>query len=721
MAVDPNHVEAWDELSSLGLERFDHHYAYVAAMEAMLAYERTTRPGSSEEIANHAQRLAKTAQLARLAHFDNNAKSLSAVAYAMDPNVPSAAILVADTRFESGATQQAGMMYAAIVDQLGDQLEPKQRAHALHRRAKSALEQNNVDMAHDVLRDALITSPLFPPALDTMAEVLRRQGHPVNAALHELKALLVTKSTTKRGPICRRLGELCDGDLQRPDEAGAWFELAVEAGEEDQVLMHRLLAHYRRTGRSQQALVAIEELIETTTDPLELAKLWATRGAILADQDLDAAEEALDIALSFNPAHPLALASLYDVLERRGDFEQLMALLDARTDTGTEQERADTLKRLATMSFDTLGDAARGEQYLKRLIEISPTKDVLEQMLSIVRRDPARQSEQLPLLARLMTTEGAICRRITEASQVIYAEGHRHWAWAMLSALMGAAPVDPWIKSTLGELRREFERYDSLKLLHPDLLTSLGSLGEPKPFQAALSDLCARVFLHSDEGVGSVVNGRTGPGKIFDRVSRQLDYEAKLVRAPEGSPPTNVLSGDVPVVAVRTDIMAASPGELAFIYTRGLMLARPECIALASVPEQDRPRLMTALLGAMEQTEPDDPATATLALAFEGALTRQELEVWKTHLEDVEAAKAQTLEVFAQVEESALRVATVAAGDARTAIRALARMAGDGRRRPPGVARVDELENFFQSISMIGCLLEFIASEDFGNILNASD
>ncbi len=721
VAVNPNHLAAWDALAGIGFDRHDHEYAYQMALEALRAYERTTPPGPPEELSEHARRLAHTANFARRAERDDDARALSAVAYAMDPNVPSAAILVADTRFEADAIVQAGAMYAAIADQLGDDLDARQRSHVLHRKARASLHDGNLDAAHADLRRALTAAPLFPPALDTMAEVLRRQGHPVNAALHDLKALLVTRDADKRGPICRRLGELCDGELSRPDEAGAWFELAVEAGMEDKVLMRRLLEHFRRTGRAQQALVAIGELIESTTDPLELADLWATRGSILGEHDLDAAEEALDIALSFNPAHPQALASLGTVLEQRGDYEQLAALLDARTDSGTVEERAEALRVLARMSFDKLEDPERGEQYLERLIEIAPSADALEQLLAIVKSDPSRQNEQLPLLSRLVAMGGPICERITEASRIIYESGQRHWTWAMLSALMGAAPIDPWSKGALGELRREYERYDSLKLLHPYLVDSLGALPEPDPFQAALADLCARLFLRSEEGNGSVVDGRTGPGKVFERVVEQLALEAKLVRSPDGTPPASVLSGDVLTVVVRTDLMAASPGELAYIYTRGLMLARPACAPIAVVPEEDRPRIVRALYAAVHDSGEtlDDPAMAALSSAFAGKLTANELEAWKPHLEDVDDAERRAAATFHQVDEAAMRVAAVAAGDSRTAVRAIARLAPDGK-RPPGVARLEEFEAFFQAAPIFSRLFAFIASEDFGRVISAS-
>ena len=720
VAVNPNHVDAWDALTAIGIERHDHEYAYLAALEAACAYERVTAP-SPEEVVNHAQRLARTANVARMADSAAEAKALSMVAFSMDSNVASAAILVADARFEAGAPEQSASLYSRILEQLGTELTVKERAHVLHRRAAIALKEGSVDAAHDDLREALAAAPLFPPALGAMSAVLREQGHPVNAALHELKALLVTRDASKRGPICRRIGDLCDSELKRPDEAGAWFELAVEAGVEDKVLMRRLLEHFRRTDRSQQALIAIGELIESTADPMELADLWATRGSILAERDLDAAEEALDIALSFNPAHSAALAHLCEVLEQRGDYEQLVALLDARTETGSPEERAEALEGLARMCFEKLGDVARGEEYLQRLVEIAPSQQALDQLLEIVRQDASRQEELLPLLARLMGTGGPFCDRIREAAQLIHAGGNHHWAWAVLSALMGAAPIDAWTKSTLAELRKQYERFDSLNLLQPFLIGAFATTAEPEPFGEALGELCGRVFLRSDEGAGMVVDGRTGPGKVFERVVEQLGVEGALVRSPDGTPPASVLSGAVPTVVVRTDLLAASPGELAYIYARGLMLARPECVALASVPEDDRHRLIPAIAAAVNEADAlvDDPATAALSSAFAGKMSVDDLAAWKEHLEDRDKATAKAALLFEELESSAMRVGLIAAGDARTAIRAIARLTPEAT-RPPGVARLEDFEVFYTSIPILAPLFAFVASEDFGRVIGAS-
>ncbi|MCU0690456.1 MAG: hypothetical protein MUF54_03560, partial [Polyangiaceae bacterium] len=717
VAVDPNSVGAWDALMDLALERRDLEPAYAAALEGAYAYDRVTPRGVDVEIAEHAQRLARTASVAGMCDRVADARALAGVAFALDPEVPSAAIMVADARFEAGAGEQACALYSQILDRLESSLSSQQRAHVLHRRGSHYLARADLENANTDLRKAVENDPLFAHALDTMAEVLRKRGQPVNAVLHELKALLVTRDTAKRGLICRRIGDLCDRDLQRGDEAGAWYELAVEAGIEDRGLMNRLLQHYHRTGRTQQALVAIGELIETTTDPMELADLWATRGGILAEHDLDSAEEALDIALSFNPAHPTALGKLREVLEGRGDFEQLAALLDARAESGTPAERADAYRTLARMCFENLGDFPRGETYLQLLVDIEPSREALEQLFTIVRNDPERADEKLPLLSRLLGTGGPYCDRLVAAARVIHQLGNRHWTWAVLSALMGAAPVDPWTKSALPDLRREFERFDSVTLLHPRLLDSLARLPDPDPFHAALSDLCARIFLVTEQDAGAVVDGRTGPGKLFDRVLEQLRQPAKLMRAPDSAEPAGVLSGSVPTVAIRTDLLAAAPGELAFICVRYILLARPACIALASVPAPDRKRIVPALAGALGVDQPsDDPRTRALADTFASMLSADELQTWRELLTDLPATQKKALALFDAVDVAATRVAVVAAGDARTAVRALARISPDSR-RPPGVARPEDFEQFFDSLPMIAAVLSFITSEDFAAAL----
>ena len=370
-AVWPDDIEAWDAIATIALERKDFEYAWLASVEADLAFERTASPTESDP-ARMAERIGRTSEMATRSERPEEARELAEIAFAVDPNVPASAALVADARFDAGDDPGALSLYGRILDSMADSLTIEQRAHALFRRGALLLRSGDLEKAQQDLRDALQAAPLLPPALDAMSDLLRKQAQPANAALHLLKALLVTREASDRGGILRRIGELFEADLSRPDEAGAWFEFAVEAGVSDSALQRRLLQHYRRTGRADQALTALEDLIAATTEPSELADMWALRGSILAERDLDAAVEALDIALSYDPAHGTALASLRAVLEQRGDYAQVADLLDARAESGSRTERIEALRALTRICFEKLEDSPRGEQYLLRLVELAP-------------------------------------------------------------------------------------------------------------------------------------------------------------------------------------------------------------------------------------------------------------------------------------------------------------------------------------------------------------
>ena len=281
--------------------------------------------------------------------------------------------------------------------------------------------------------------------------------------------------------------------------------------------------------------------------------------------------------------------------------------------------------------------------------------------------------------------------------------------------------MDQWTKTTLAELRKMFERFDSVTLLKPFLVNSVGALPEPEPVHAALADVCARLYLTGEEGAGPPVDPRTGPGKLFDRVTEQLGMQGKLLRSAENAPALCVHAGEVATIAVRTDLLSAPPSELAYIFSYGLMLARPACAALSCAAEGDRAVLVQALaaLATEHEITQDDPVFSALVGRLEKALTPEELKAWREHLADLPKIQRAVMQHFAAIDAAALRVAVVAAGDVRAATRAMARLSPDNK-RPPGVGKVEDFEHFFASMPASGVLLSFAASDDFGRLLAAS-
>ena len=258
-------------------------------------------------------------------------------------------------------------------------------------------------------------------------------------------------------------------------------------------------------------------------------------------------------------------------------------------------------------------------------------------------------------------------------------------------------------------------------MLKPFVVSAAGALPEPTELSTALIELCARMWpAPSDDGL-AVVDARTGPGKVFERIQEGLGIQARLLRSPEHAASLVVHAGDVPTIAIRTDQLSAPAPELAWLATFGLMLARTECSPLASVPEEERKLIVPALVAAcagLESQDEDSPTTA-LAARFAELLSPEELAAWKPRIADQTAAANEAAELFNAMERAACRVALIAAGDLRTAARALARLSSDNR-RPPGVGKLDEFEAFFTSLPMVGWLFEYAVDGDFGRLLKAS-
>ncbi len=68
---------------------------------------------------------------------------------------------------------------------------------------------------------------------------------------------------------------------------------------------------------------------------------------------------------------------------------------------------------------------------------------------------------------------------------------------------------------------------------------------------------------------------------------------------------------------------------------------------------------------------------------------------------------------------AAMRAGLLAAGDVRSAMRAVARLSPDNK-RPPGLARLEDFEAIFASTPIIVQLLYFAASEAFGAALTSA-
>jgi carboxymethylenebutenolidase len=607
VAVNVDDATAWDGLAALDERTGDRAAAFAARKAALGAFERSTPPEPAS-LEKHADRLQQLAQLARALGDEAGALRYSAEAHELQPSLPAAALAVADSRLAAGATAEAHAIYSALLS--GGRIADEDRKHASFRRGVLAARAGKLDDAIDDLREGLRVDPLHPGMLQALADVYADKGRVAAAVQHYTQALLLASEGATRGPLYARIGRLWEDRLQNPEEAGVSYDLALGAGVDQPEIMMRALAHYRRTGRKDQAARVIEHLLPRTTAPAELATLWAERGCLLADSDDGKAMEAFDMALSYDPACRPAVDGLAQLLERRGEWQQLVELLEVRVDTGSAEARAATLRSLARIAHERLSDDDRAERYLHAAVELNPQLSDYDQLLAFIGNAPEKEAARRTILAERMVVGGPWMSYLVEYGRQLAGEGRRGWAWCLLSPLMNAMIPDPAVKSLVLELRKELEKQENVNALGADLHRRVLHRNLP----AALYDVLIEVdkvavigprTLDAVKGVrGARVDSKVALGKMFGVVAEHLGMpDALLMRAEELPVPYRVLQGDVPTVIARADLFAVmSPHETNALFSLMLEQARPGARLLAS-PEA--PRVVGGLLAAIGLREKD--------------------------------------------------------------------------------------------------------------------
>jgi tetratricopeptide (TPR) repeat protein len=715
VAVNPDEAGGWDALAAIHQRRGDHASSLAARKGALGAFERTVAPEPSS-LAQHAERLQRLAVAAKSAGDAAAALAFSQRAYELEPELAEAALAVADARLADGATDEAQAIYAGVLQRgkLGDE----ERRHARWRSGELAQRNGKIEEAIVHLRDGLRVAPLDPELLQALADVLAGKGWSAAAAQHYLQALLLAADAPARGQLYAHLGKLWETSLANPDEAGVCYDFSLGCGVEQPEIMMRALAYYRRSGKKERAAKVIEHLLPRTTAPSELATLWAERGALLADTEQGKAMEAFDMALSYDPACRPAVDGLASLLEKRGEWQQLVELLEVRLDGAEPAARAATLRTLARISNDHLRDPERAELYLRGVLDLDPTLADYDRLLDLVgESEPARRE----ILAQRLTLGGPWMPYLIEFGQKLASAGHRGWAWCLLSPLMNAMIPDPQVKTLVLELRKEFDKAENVGALTPELHRRVLDRALPGPLYDILAELDAvlqigpRTPEEAGAGRGSRVDAKVALGKMFASVAERLGLkDALLTRSDELPVPYRVLQGGAPHIVARTDLFAVmSLQETNALFSLMLEQARPGARLLTAGDPAAATRLCRALLAAVG-LRPRDPEIEALAAQIEAATNESQRAMWQEQLRVVEGGCERIHDGLVQ---TARHVAVIAAGELRFAAKILARLE-EGAPKLPTAGRIEDLETFFAASPTIRNAIAFAASPGFGELLS---
>jgi tetratricopeptide (TPR) repeat protein len=630
-------------------------------------------------------------------------------AHQLVPSLAGAALAVAEELELADDSRQALAIYDRLLGN-PEALGSDERLRARYGRGRLGANDNRLDAAIEDLRDGLRLSALHPGLLQALADVLYRKGRFAAAVQHYTTALLLAHEPTMRATLYSRIGRLWEEQLENPEEAGACYDLAIAAGSDDTDVMARALGHYRRTAQGERALAVIERLLPITTEPRTLAMLWSERGRIYSPSDSDKAIEAFDLALSYDPSCQPAVSGLAALLEQRGDWKQLVDLLEVRAETGTLESRGEALRALARISRNHLKDPKRTRRLLLDVTRLDPRKEDYTELLSLYGDDPRLAGDRRDATAGLLRISGPWMAPLIEMGRVLAAEGHRRWAWTVLSPLMSTTMPDAQTKTLVLELRKEFDKGDNVDGLRPEDLDGARHPDLTPALWQVLVEL-ERVWAVAPATVegAAKLDQRTAVGKSFALIADRLGMgDAILHRAPELAASGCVLGGEHTQIVLRGDLLPLlSPSELSFWLASLLASARPGSRLLLSLPPDEAKQLLAALFSAVGLSE--TPANAALVEQLKTKAAGL-LAGWREHLA---GAALPPERILASLHESALRVGLLAVPDLRTALKLLGRI-DDSAAKLPSTGKLEDVDEVFASSPPARGLAAFALSSGFG-------
>ena len=722
IAVDHDNTAAWRELALLEQKEGRVKECYEASFGAYGSVERTTLPGPSGALQN-AQLLYEVAQAADACGHNAKGEALLRKAYSLTHSYAPVAIAVGELEQDAGNIDKAYTIYDTILKSRDIVLDDKLRTDVLFRRGLIANILKNYPQALDDLRATVKASPLHYDALMAISKTYADMQQPLFALSSMQQGLIVTPNKTKRrGNIYYDMGKIWDDAIGDRDEAGIYYEGALDNGASNVDLIERSLELYKRAGRYHEALELADTLTKTTTNPTILASLWCTRGELSESISPEQATEAYDMALSYVPGIGRAFDGLERMLVARQEWDQLAELLNGRLegDLTSEQQAAIQL-RLADLYADKLGEQEKSRAILYRLLEESPTASVVERLLKMPQDD---EEKSRVLYEKAIVYCSGCYDYALQLAQYHLRHGRALQAWAIMSPLRTLLQLDAQTKELLNDLKTRFEKSDAVPF--DSIAKALPVLSDEQfAILDALRVLRQKLGSFGPASLDEVTTGasevpeNTPNGKIFFQMRTGLEMDnVVLYRATELPEAIVVLDTDPVVVCIRTEIFQKAAGnELQFWLAKSLGLAHPDVRFVASAPESYRKALPKALLAAVGIGEVTSE-TAELVSRIKTALSADALRELRSQLTLYsESRLLACAETFSQemIDSSDILGAYIVA-DMRTVWRAESRV-DEKITEQRNVKTVAEIGKAIESSAILRKVLAYYVSEAFSEQL----
>lgn len=288
-------------------------------------------------------------------------------ARSMDPTNLELLRLLGDLDLESAQWQDALRHYQSVVLGASD-LSPTEQADLYTRMGLARLGMDERTKAMSAFERALEHDPTHELAGKKLVELAEHEGRPEDVVRARLKLVdllerreseeqspeALESSRSRRSELLREVATLQLEQLEKPKEAIATLERALQIDPDDPALLHRALEAYSQSAAWEDALRVLRALAEAQEDPQIQAK-YLYAGAVILRDNVDDQDRALDWfaeVLQDDPSHDKSLDALVSGLKERGRDKDL-----ARTIRGYLKVRAAQAdpERLVSL-FDELGD-----------------------------------------------------------------------------------------------------------------------------------------------------------------------------------------------------------------------------------------------------------------------------------------------------------------------------------------------------------------------------
>ena len=728
IATDVNEVVSWDALAAAYDRTNLADAAYRARVQALQALRRST-PLSPEGGDAEAERLLAIAGAAPNSGSQSEYERIIRRVHSIAPTHAGTALAVAELMIERGEVADAAALLDALVSRHTAKIPASILSDVYFARGRAHELLGSADEAMDNYRAALRERVLFAPALRAYAGLLGESGQTTSAIEHLIRALVTESAPEARATLFFDLGVLWEDGVREPGEAGACFELARASGLATRELMLRVFKHFQRTGQLQQGLDVVDTLLESASEPSELASLWLARGEIYSTHEgrEEEAVEAFDMALSYDPDLNAARSALAVVLERRGDWDQLLQILEAiaESEVGEPAERASAFLHMARIATGQLDDLERAEEFLRASIDADPSLEALQLLAEVIAETSGGGDEHRELIGQLVALGPPWYEHATALGRAAL-EDEPSYAWSLLAPALMIRSSDDELKARLRDMRRDHERPPILVL--PMEHDARAWPAEFEALQSVLERLDEVVSLGVSELEALDVDGVTDVsvhsniGRTFASFVVRSGLEGcSLHRSNNIVEPVRLVNREEgPAVVIRADVFQQlARAEIGFMLAYASELARPGNRGMAATPPAERIHLLEGLLSAVEVCEPSSPAAEAVANVIRGACDAATLERWGESLIGLADEDVDTLaeRYWTTVVHRALRMGLVAGADLFQAVRLVARMQPVELERP-GVFEDDSGFDAYlsQSTDLIE-LVRFAASPEFARQL----